>query len=82
MAQYWYFGNRVKVSNPMPNCFRKEVDIVLWNDVVFETSSAAADAAAKEMAVNPGKAYLIQGFTKRLQLDATGLFTGYLEDKV
>lgn len=81
MAQFWYLGARVKESSANANGRINHRDVARWVNTVFESADAAAAAAAPRMVKHPGVAYFIQGFERKLIIDADGYSKGFEEIK-
>lgn len=77
MAQYWYLGARVKESSAAPNGKFRQHDVARWVNTVFNSAEEAAAAAPLRMAKHPGVAYFVQGFEKKLVIDADGYSRGF-----
>ena len=82
MAEYWYLGARVKQSSANPSTGRIQLrDVARWINKPFATSTEAAQSAVTRMANHPGVAYFVQGFERRLVIDADGYSHGFEEIK-
>ena len=81
MAQYWYLGARVKESNATATGKINHHDIARWVNKVYNTAEEAAAAAPARMIAHPGVAYFVQGFSRKLIIDADGYSKGFEEIK-
>lgn len=81
MAQYWYLGARVKESNANATGRIRQYDVARWINKPFATPTEAAQSAVTRMAEHPGVAYFVQGFERRLIIDADGYSHGFEEVK-
>ena len=81
MAQFWYLGARVKESSANAVGKIRQHDVARWVNTAFESADAAAAAAAPRMVKHPGTAYFIQGFDRKLVIDADGYSKGFEEVK-
>ena len=79
MAQYWYLGARVKESSANANGHIRQHDVARWVNTVFESAESAAAAAPLRMVKHPGVAYFVQGFDRKLIIDADGYSLGFEE---
>ena len=81
MAQFWYLGARVKESSANANGKIRQHDVARWVNTVYSTAQEAAAAAPARMIAHPGVAYFIQGFERKLVIDADGYSKGFEEIK-
>lgn len=81
MAQFWYLGARVKESSANANGKIRQHDVARWVNTVYNTAAEAAAAAPARMIAHPGVAYFVQGFDRKLIIDADGYSKGFEEIK-
>lgn len=81
MAQYWYLGARVKESSASANGNIRQHDVARWVNKVYDSAKDAAAAAPERMVNHPGVAYFVQGFDRKLVIDAEGYSHGFEEIK-
>lgn len=77
MAQFWYLGARVKESSANANGKIRQHDVARWVNTVYTTAQEAAAAAPARMIAHPGVAYFVQGFERKLVIDADGYSKGF-----
>jgi hypothetical protein len=71
----------VKESNATANGNIRHHDVARWVNNVYNTAEEAAAAAPARMIAHPGVAYFVQGFERKLIIDADGYSKGFEEIK-
>ena len=77
MAQYWYLGARMKESSANAAGKIRQHDVARWVPKVFKSAEEAAAAAPQRMIQHPGTTYFVQGFERKLIIDAEGYSKGF-----